>query len=324
MTGIKVHNDIAQFWNIQLCYRTIGSIRSIVLLSSIAIVSFTMNSCGLGFAEEQYAIPNSLTNHSQEFKDYWFAGIAEICEYDLTQARYGELRKGSATLVFVTESYSKAEHLKIDGIVDEPDDKVEVFKLNFTKNFVTGTYPYHMMTSVFTPIDRYKFPNSFRITNTCQEWCGQTFTRIDLDEKINYQLYSYFPDEGEQEFTFEPVYTEDEIWNLIRIEPDALPTGEFEIIEGTMYQRLSRHTPSVQPVHGELRPADNGVREYQLTYEDRELVILFEDVFPYTILEWSEIYKDGTKDDSPVLTTTAVLSSVTQQDFWNYKSVDDE
>ena len=38
--------------------------------------------------------------HSQEFKKKWFQGLAEINRFELTQARYGQLRAGEAVLVF--------------------------------------------------------------------------------------------------------------------------------------------------------------------------------------------------------------------------------
>ena len=33
---------------------------------------------------------------SQEFRDYWYAGEAEITRYKLEQARYGEIHQGDA------------------------------------------------------------------------------------------------------------------------------------------------------------------------------------------------------------------------------------
>ena len=44
-------------------------------------------------------------NLSQEFKDYWYAGTAEITSYNLKQARYGEIHQGTAVTVFVTEDF---------------------------------------------------------------------------------------------------------------------------------------------------------------------------------------------------------------------------
>ena len=36
---------------------------------------------------------------SDEVKNYWYSGTAEISSYKLTQARYGELREGEAVMV---------------------------------------------------------------------------------------------------------------------------------------------------------------------------------------------------------------------------------
>ena len=38
-----------------------------------------------------------------KFNDYWYRGEAELNSYTLEQARYGEIHKGEAVLVFVTE-----------------------------------------------------------------------------------------------------------------------------------------------------------------------------------------------------------------------------
>ena len=37
------------------------------------------------------------------FNAYWYTGLAEITSYSLEQARYGEIHKGSAVLIFVSE-----------------------------------------------------------------------------------------------------------------------------------------------------------------------------------------------------------------------------
>src|SRR5688500_17809876 len=84
-----------------------------------------------------------------EFKTYWHAGKAEINSYELSQSRYGEKRDGRAVLIFVTEDFSKKNHVKFDHPEEAVLGKVNVLKLNFTKNFTTGIYPYSMMLSVF-------------------------------------------------------------------------------------------------------------------------------------------------------------------------------
>ena len=51
---------------------------------------------------------------SKEFKDYWYKGTAEITSYSLQQARYGEMRKGNAVMIFVTEPFLPGLQVKAD------------------------------------------------------------------------------------------------------------------------------------------------------------------------------------------------------------------
>ena len=51
---------------------------------------------------------------NQQFKDYWYAGKAEITSYKLEQSRYGELRDGKAVLVYVTEPFLPKAQVKAD------------------------------------------------------------------------------------------------------------------------------------------------------------------------------------------------------------------
>ena len=78
-------------------------------------------------------------NVSQEFKDYWYSGKAEITSYNLSQERYGEIRKGKAVNIFVSENFLPKEQVKADNVSKE---NISVLKLNQTKNFNTGIYPY--------------------------------------------------------------------------------------------------------------------------------------------------------------------------------------
>ena len=86
---------------------------------------------------------------SQQFKEYWYAGKAEISSYKLEQARYGELRNGTAALIFVTEDFLPEVQVKADR---QNETNIPVLKVNATKNFNTGIYPYSVMTSTFYPV----------------------------------------------------------------------------------------------------------------------------------------------------------------------------
>jgi len=83
---------------------------SIVLF---AVIIATFDSCNEIAAKnntdtatnETIDTPNPRKALSKEFKEYWYAGNAEITSYKLDQARYGELREGTSVLVYVTEPF---------------------------------------------------------------------------------------------------------------------------------------------------------------------------------------------------------------------------
>ena len=75
---------------------------------------------------------------SQEFKQHWFDGYAEINSYTLIQSRYGEQRNGSAVLIYVTEDFLADEQVKAN---QKSSTTIPVLKANRTKNFLTGIYP---------------------------------------------------------------------------------------------------------------------------------------------------------------------------------------
>lgn len=40
------------------------------------------------------------------FNEYWYAGKAEACTYEVTQERYGEIRQAEQVNIFVTENFT--------------------------------------------------------------------------------------------------------------------------------------------------------------------------------------------------------------------------
>ena len=172
---------------------------------------------------------------SNDFKSYWYQGNAEITSYQLKQARYGETHKGHAVLIFVTENISTKTQVK----TDDPEEVVTpVLKLNFTKKFNTGIYPYSMMTSSFLPVDNLN-KHALKITTSSQEWCGHTYTQLNnRNKKYDVVSHSYFDDEGDQKFSLVENWLEDEIWTKMRVNPDLLPTGKVMMIPATFYVRL--------------------------------------------------------------------------------------
>ena len=63
-------------------------------------------------------------------------------------------------------------------------------KLNFTKKFVTGIYPYSLMFSSFTPADASR---TLKTTMTGQEWCGEVFSQLN-EERVNSRARRYLRD----------------------------------------------------------------------------------------------------------------------------------
>ena len=249
------------------------------------------------------------------FKQYWYAGKAEIDAYVLNQSRYGENRKGKAVLIFITEDFSKKKQVKLDNPSVANNDNVNVLKMNFTKNFVTGIYPYSMMLSVFTPVSRNQYPNTIKVTMSSQEWCGHVFDEMNLHaNKFNVKSYSYLEREGDQNFTIKKVLLEDELWNIIRIDHQSLPTGEINILPGLFFFRLNLVNLKATKATAEKTESDSSFT-YTVNYpeHERKLRIQFEKTFPYKILNWTEEFKEG---NGKVMLTSGVLDKTLYTDYW--------
>ena len=265
---------------------------------------------------------SSLVVDSEDFKDYWYDGKAEITSYKLEQARYGEFHEGYAILVFVTEDFSKSKQVKLDDPQNAKGDDVKVLKLNRIKKFDTGIYRYSMMDSVFTPVYTDKYPNTLKVTSSSQEWCGNTFTQLNLDNK-SYEVrsFSYFESEGDRKFNLQKEILEDELWARIRLAPESLPIGRIKIIPATMASRLTHKELEVEIAEATLEqnPDDSDLMNYKLTYDDsgRTMEITFNKTFPYEIMSWEESYVSGFGKNSKTLTTKATRNKVLITDYWN-------
>lgn len=252
-----------------------------------------------------------------KFDQYWYEGKAELNSYDLQQARYGEIHQGTAVLVFVAEDFSTKALTKSNG---QNGPAVPVLKVNFDKKFNTGIYPYSMMLSTATPVDIGKYPHSLKVATSSQEWCGHTYTQLNLrGNKYEMTEHSYFPGEGDSEQTLAATFLEDEIWTRIRIAPEHLPTGEFDIIPGTFYNRL-RHQPTRSvKAKASMTEAVGGekAKVYTVEFPNRRLAITFSEDFPHQVLGWEESYTSGFGRGASTLTTRATLKKSMKLDYWN-------
>ena len=279
--------------------------RIICALLSLAVIQ-------IGCKQKMNSPASKAVYQSKEFKSYWHAGKAEISSYNLDQSRYGESRMGKAVLIFVTEDVSKKLQVKLDDPSDR--NKINVIKLNFTKNFITGIYPYSLMLSVFTPTDRDKENSSLKATMSSQEWCGQVYTQLNLrGNRYAVKSHSYFEQEADERFSIRQALLEDELWNYIRLDHGNLPVGDIDVIPGLFYSRLTHVPLKVKSAVGQKIEEDSAfVYKIDFPDDERTLSIRYQKIFPHKILGWSESWnEEGRK-----MQTIATLDKTLYTDYW--------
>ncbi|MCP5047441.1 MAG: hypothetical protein GY940_09740 [bacterium] len=274
---------------------------------------------------------------SAQFNNYWYAGKAELTNYKLKQARYGEVHDGNAVLIYVTEDFSKQHQVKIDDPSKHKNDLVKVLKCNKVKKFLTGLYPYSMMLSAFTPVSTQAYPGTLKTTMSSQEWCGHAFTQMNAmngdgdgngDDHGGYSVksYSYFDSERDMAYTLNNTPLEDDTWNRIRIDPQSLPVGEIKMVPGLMACRFLHIKPVAREVRASLKESvKEGISAYRLEYPklDRTLTIYFENTFPHAITGWEETFISGWGAGAKRLTTTAVREKTALLDYWRLNRAND-
>ncbi|TFV92366.1 hypothetical protein E4S40_16105 [Algoriphagus kandeliae] len=286
--------------------------RSTHFVLSAFLLSVLLTSCG----------PNTRESIDEErFGAYWYQGKAEINVFDLKQSRYGEEREGTSVMIFVTEDFSRRKQVKLDKPESAGGDARKVLKLNMTRDFVTGIYPYHTMLSVFTPV-KDEVP-SFKITHSVSEWCGQTFAQLNW-KNAAYQakLYSYFESEGDQELKVDAP-SEDEIFNLIRLSPELVPQGDVRLIPSLTFQRFA-HIP-FKAYRAKISFEELGQQTSQFVVEypelNRTLLIQFIKTFPYEIVSWEEVRISPSGREERSIATRKEKMLV---DYWTKNGVEDE
>ena len=292
-----------------------------LIIVSVAITSIV--SCNTSIEESKEIAINSDTLEkkavlpskpiSEAFKKYWYAGEAEITSYKLEQARYGEVREGNAVLIYVTEPFVKSKQVKADR--NYPDN-IPVLKLNSTKKYLTGIYPYSIMNSSFYPVNDNQ--HALKVSFSAQEWCGHTYTQLNNKDKFEIQSRSYFESEGDTNVSVDKAILENELWNKIRINPTELPVGDIKIIPSLEHVRLSHTELKIYSAVASLE-TKNGITTYTLNYPDleRTLTINFSENFPHIIENWTDSYKSGFGAKARVLTSTATKIKTLKTPYWS-------
>ncbi len=299
-------------------------------LIALLLIAGMVTACNAQSSETNAAADRpDVEVQTQQFKDFWYAGEAELNHYDLQQIRYGEVRDGDAILIFVTEDFLTDKQVKLESPKNGRDTQT-VLKLNFLKEFVTGIYKYNVMTSTFMPVNVNENPHSLKVSSSTQEWCGTTYSQLNL-RGGQYEVtgHSYFENEADYETSLDVAWLEDELWTQLRLSPELLPEGEIDIIPSSFAVRSSHNGWAVQKATavkekwtGGDMPGEN-LMSYAVNYEEagRSLTIVYENEAPYRIAGWIETQQT---QNGETLEARSVRTHTIKEPYWEQNSNADE
>jgi hypothetical protein len=259
----------------------------------------------------------------------WYQGKAEVSRYALQQNRYKDVHPGEHIMIFVTEDFLTDKQVKNERYSNP--NSTPVLKNNQLRKFTTGLYDYSIMTSVFTPTKVKEFPFTEKVTTGAQDWCGHAYMQINKKDGggYNMHLHSYFEQEADKVEDIPEAILEDELYNRIRMNPEALPTGSIQLYPSTIYAHLAHKT--YQPVQAKASMSDYSGSEFQgealkvYTVEypsfKRTVEIVFEEQAPHRIEGWVEIYPSAF--DGQLRSTVAKRTSTEWIDYWAKNSLED-
>lgn len=294
-----------------------GILGILIFIACSNIKADVSNNSTNSLIEENKKPPKKLTHN---FNSYWYSNTAEITSYQLEQARYGEIREGKAVLIYVTEDFLPKEQVKADV---QNANNIPILKLNATKNFNTGIYPYSIMQSTFYPVSNNQ--HAIKVSSSMQEWCGHVYAQLNNRKKFEITSHSYFQGEADQEFSLDKAILENELWTKIRIAPNDLPQGDIKIIPSLEYCRL-RHKEIKAYTAKALLKNEGSTTTYTITYPElnRSISINFNNSFPYEIEGWTETFKSGFGSRAKELTTKATKIKQIKSAYWGKNSNKDE
>lgn len=261
-------------------------------------------------------------------KKYWSEGLAEINRYELSQERYGEKRTGEQVQIFVSEDFLTDKQVKNETY--SSSNSTWVLKRIETRQFLTGIYQYNMFSSVFLPFELGQFGKALKLSSSSQEWCGVTYTQLNSTKSgYNFTMHSYFENEADQKKEVKDALTEEELFTRIRLSPETLPEGSFNMIPSQMVSRFLHLQPrsfktiaTRTPFEGDEFKGEN-VEVYTLETKDldRKLEVYYENKSPYKILGWKDSYPSSFS--SGIETSKAVLTHQIREKYWQKNNSED-
>lgn len=286
----------------------------------ISILLLSLLTLGTTFAQKNNVAVDS----------YWSQGKAEINVYEVSQNRYQENHSGQLVSVFVTEDFLTNKQVKNEYYVNK--NSTWILKNIQLKKFTTGVYDYSLFNSVFTPIDRNKFPKSLKVSASSQEWCGTIYTQFNLILNSEYKVEhrSYFEKEGDRTTRIKSSYLEDEIFTVLRMNPLLLPLGTVQLIPPANYIQLKHLEIQSYKAFTSLIPYNNkelsgsNLMEYRIEYAQlkRMMSIIFQNKAPYKIIGWFE--KFPSSFDGKLRTTSVILKTQKVLPYWKQNSLKDK
>lgn len=258
-----------------------------------------------------------------QFAAHWNAGLAELARYELQQARYGKVYPGEMLVITVTEPFRADRQVKAESAAGT-QSTVNVLKVQQMRRFATGIYDYALTTTSFRPLHAQPAA-ALKLTGSAVDWCGHAWLQLNRKkDDFAVESRSYFEEPGDTQYRVSAALTEDEIWQLIRANPSALPVGQITMVPSLMSARLRHRETRAEAARGELQQfARLKQTEYSLVYaqgqsDERQVAFVFESEFPHRVLEYREVYTDviggGGKKDK--LTTVARLKKTLLSPYW--------
>jgi len=263
---------------------------------------------------------------ADSFDAYWHDGKAELDGYRLKISRYGEERDGQAVMVFVTEPFSKSKLVKVNDHRENPDDVIDVLKLNFVRDFSTGIYDYNTMVSVFV---RTNDLEPVKVSFSSAEWCGHVYSEMRFDkDRIRGNYLSYFEDESGPFEVQRPrgALVEDNLFILLRgLREPFLAAGTsktVDLLPGVLVRRFLHKEAHYVSATISRRAANEDVSVpagryscivYDVSVGDRNGEFCVDAEYPHRIVRWS-LAPD----------VTGELTGSTRLEYWRLHANGDE
>lgn len=225
------------------------------------------------------------------FQKYWKSQGVETTKFVLKQ--------DSALIGEVILSYSLKDLDK-----DQPNGTIHSLCYNSSQKIIQENYNYSENSTTLTPLNSSLYPHALSVVSSTQSNEGTDFLSFQPEAKsyLFRGRNSLEPEKEIREIT-EKVNLEDEIWAKIRMNPEALPQGEIQMIPSLSYWNKIHKSPSAQEVKADLKEMEGAkkLKVYTLDYPElkRKLDIIFETNFPYQIMEFRETIEGKTVNGTP-------------------------